>query len=702
MPALNIVIAPDATPPERHGAAELERYLRKISRAASISICVEGQESPGAVRLLVGRTNLSDTLLPRLGLNIADLDEDGFVLASARDEDRPAVVMRGLRDRGTLYSIYAFLEKQGCRFFEPYPLGEVVPSRDELLIHGLLERQNPALPFRELDLDLINDWNIVEATALLDWAVKNRLNTICLVLARNEFIRFLPALKKKIAQRDLSLAIGGHSIFAYLMLPERVHASPIPAFSTNELAEQYARLLEEHPDWSVGHRDAFMKDPCMANPEVVSRLADNLNLFLDHNPEVELFRFQVADGFDTSGHCQCPKCLPGGRLDYRRYGEIKTHFETLYFDAVKAVTERVAAGHPNVAFAHTHVNTFGAPVVYNGPRRPDDMPPAVTHFYVCLESQTYTCPLSSTDYPPHVVTRQSHRDVLESALTRLDATGRRLVVKEMHGSGAYRGLLRNTPRVIAENTRWLHARGDAYAGAMVITNLRGQHHATAWHNFGLNLYTYYRLAWNMHENVDALLADFHQKYFREARDATARLYDLIERKAAHLIFKPFTDLIAWAPRLEGVDFSAIDELCLDESLRERYLKLFDEVKSAKDLLSEARRLARGRVVVDRLALETLACDYLINALHYSVTLYQAGGLYKQALRASSVAERTDLLSRCRRALDETARALDALNAGGMEGKRGLKACNTRFAQAQHLLDTAVAEERPQTPGNPSP
>lgn len=650
---VSVVIRKDATEVERHGAKELRKYIGEILGFRSISLKEEGEKKNYGIELLVGRTCQGKSYLKKRGLNINKLEEDGFILVSGKTEKKKFVVLMGKRNRGTLYSIYAFLEKQGCRFFEPYDLGEVIPKRKKLVVDNLLERQNPTLPFRELDLDNTKEWNIIETIKILDWMVKNRLNIVTLVLFRNTFIQFLPALIKEIRKRDLTLGIGGPSIFSGLMLSEEFYKRKIlPVEGRESRRDSFSRRYTK----SSGKHG----DPCLSNPEVVEQIKKNLIIFLEHHPEVKIVRFMCEDGFfgrTVKLHCNCEKCLKDGKVD-------ASHFGDIYFEAVKSIAFEVEKQCPQVVIAYTYISTFGQPKIYSGDKRPSDMPENVRYFYICLEMEGYSYPLFSTKRPTLVLqTRQEkvHSDFVEWGLSQLKSTGRKLVLKEMHGSGLYDGVLRNTPHVIAENLRYLYNYSETYVGSMIFTNLLNQDHAMAWHSFGLNLYIYYRLVWHIGEDVDKLLNDFFKSYFAEGSKFMKQLYRIIEKKATHLIFKPYAEEIVPLDKDRG------------EEILQFYNKMLEEVDSGKELLDKAEVTVEAVKPAERLQRDRVQYRYLSSYLNFRMRYFRGEYFYGRSTRASSTREKKQLLDKSRKELKEARQILDILIETGISGYNGFHA-----------------------------
>jgi hypothetical protein len=104
-----IVVAQDASPSERRGAQELQRFLEEMS-GARLPIVTDQARSRGPW-ILVGRSRALDRLGVRA--NWDALGPEGFLLRTAGRN----LIIAGGRQRGTMYGVYAFLEKLGCRWF---------------------------------------------------------------------------------------------------------------------------------------------------------------------------------------------------------------------------------------------------------------------------------------------------------------------------------------------------------------------------------------------------------------------------------------------------------------------------------------------------------------------------------------------------------------------------------------------------------
>jgi hypothetical protein len=167
-----IVIGPDASPSERHGAEELQRFLQEIS-GARLPITMTRQPR----MVLVG----SSTTLEQLHLRIPfqDLGPEGFAIKTAGKH----LVIAGGRLRGSMYGVYAFLEKLGCRWFAAGV--SRIPRMHTVQVAATDEVQKPAFEYRE---------PFFSEAADRDWAARNKMNGVLMNLdaATGDKVQYYP------------------------------------------------------------------------------------------------------------------------------------------------------------------------------------------------------------------------------------------------------------------------------------------------------------------------------------------------------------------------------------------------------------------------------------------------------------------------------------------------------------------------------
>ena len=105
-----IVIPESASPSERRGAEELQRFLEQMSGARLPISTDEGRI--GEKEIILGDNAHLRAI--DIWIDFEDLGDEGFVIRTVT----PHLVIAGGSKRGTMYGVYAFLEEHlGCRWF---------------------------------------------------------------------------------------------------------------------------------------------------------------------------------------------------------------------------------------------------------------------------------------------------------------------------------------------------------------------------------------------------------------------------------------------------------------------------------------------------------------------------------------------------------------------------------------------------------
>ena len=150
-----VVVAEDASLPERHAADELVHFLKEIT-GAGLPLVHEAQRDAG--NLFVGPTAAkgADPAFTAEGLGA-----DELVLRTVGND----LILAGGEPRGTLYAVYTFLEDvAGCRWWTPD--ASRVPTNPNLSFGELEKRYAPPFEHREI--------LIMPIAADPDWSVRNR------------------------------------------------------------------------------------------------------------------------------------------------------------------------------------------------------------------------------------------------------------------------------------------------------------------------------------------------------------------------------------------------------------------------------------------------------------------------------------------------------------------------------------------------
>lgn len=281
-----IVHGNNATATEITAAKELQNYLKQIS-GAEIPIVTDSTQS-AQKEFIVGKTNREGAN----DFNRAELGDDGFVIKTTGSK----VWLIGGSERGTLYSVYSFLEDYlGCRFFAEGI--EKVPATKNLSVDEIKEdKQIPTFFLRDID------WKDYSATGI---SVKRKLNVP--IWGRNLPGEVGGGIK-------YCYGAGGHTFFAF------VH--PDVYFST-------------HPEYfSMDENGERVDDKqlCLTNPEVLQLTIAGVKQWLASDPGSKII---AVSQMDTQGPCLCDECKKVYREEGGAYSGTIIRFVNAIADAIK-------------------------------------------------------------------------------------------------------------------------------------------------------------------------------------------------------------------------------------------------------------------------------------------------------------------------------------------------------------------------------
>jgi hypothetical protein len=251
----SICISREASPSERHAADELQRFLEQIS-GARLPIVTDATPVSGDA-VLVGKSDALD----RLGVTLPfeDLGPEGFALKTAGRH----LVIAGGRLRGTMYGVYTFLERLGCRWFAPD--ASRIPKMSRVTVASLNETRKPAFEYREPYFT--EAWD-------RDWAARNKTN--------GAFTR-------------LDETTGGRVQY-YPFVHSFYEMIPPP---------QYFR---EHPEYFSlidGQRRTERGQLCLTNPDVLRVGVSAVLRWIESHPEATIYSVSQND---WTGWCECDRC----------------------------------------------------------------------------------------------------------------------------------------------------------------------------------------------------------------------------------------------------------------------------------------------------------------------------------------------------------------------------------------------------------
>ncbi len=289
-----IIVARNATAPEKHAAKELAKFLGLVTKA---SFGVQHEYDGPKPRILVGP---SAALLANKNFATQNLTGEELVIRTAGRD----LILAGRRPRGTLYAVYTFLEDTvGCRWWSSQ--ASTIPTSPTLIVPPQDHRLSPAFEMRESDWADAKDPN---------WAVRNRVNG-----SRTN----LDALRGG-KYADLG---GGHSFYKFLSPDEHFDA---------------------HPEWFSlvdGKRLRSGGQLCLTNEAMRAEFIESIKHAIRTHPGVSSI---WAGQMDWDGHCECGPCAAIDEREGTPAGSI--------IDFVNAVATATAEEFPEVTistFAYT-------------------------------------------------------------------------------------------------------------------------------------------------------------------------------------------------------------------------------------------------------------------------------------------------------------------------------------------------------------
>lgn len=481
----SIIVSSSATPPELFAARELQRYLQKITSV----------ELPIANQLLEPALIVGSFFGEQLPARLRNRREDSFFV-ERRGEN---ILLLGNSPRGTLYSVYFLLETYlGCGWLTPGD--DVVPTKLRVELPRILgDLEEPQFEMRSLWMyPFIAERNL----RTVDWAAKNRLNWVAAGVNSSNLWTELNSrslLVPEIERRGLRLHWGGHSFNTWV--------SPRKYFASHP---EYFSLID-------GKRDP--RQLCVSNTEVVRVAAENINRFLEQNPEVDMVDVMLND---VAAWCECKQCeLMEGetRLSAFSVGEKKPYYTHANSNMkfVNRIARRVAEKHPEVL-----LESLAYLMLLDAPTQVLPETNVMVGFAALQRRVHYTYPIFFPDDELNNVHLREMRKWL-------DLVGpERFYAYEYYSrtSTARRMINMNTTaqdleaNLIDSSSRTFHVYADTipkdlwFYRQMGLQNVQSEE----WDWEEINMYLYARSLWDLHKSSNFLIEDYCRRAYGQAAD----------------------------------------------------------------------------------------------------------------------------------------------------------------------------------------
>ncbi len=278
-----IVVGPGASPTEDFAAHELQGYIMQIS---GVFLPMDRGNVPVAgKRILVGRAAVA-----KLGLKADEsyLGPDGFIIRTIGDK----ILLVGGSPRGTLYSVYTFLEMLGCRWLAPGIIGEVIPQLLNVAIDPIDHIERPDIPYRGF-----TNYIPTASAQWIDWMAKSKMNY--LMIPQPDYADFKQISGGELERRGMEVGVSfaiedsqptADRILEFIATNPEVAIIEIQAghsengITSSQLMEMEEAIHQNHPDKATFLAVRGVKTPPASR-----------NILLSFDPESRCYRHSLGD-----------------------------------------------------------------------------------------------------------------------------------------------------------------------------------------------------------------------------------------------------------------------------------------------------------------------------------------------------------------------------------------------------------------------
>jgi len=467
----SILIPEKRTITEEFAAGELSKYLEKIT---SEKIDVTSTKKDGDFTFTVG-----NNLEP--GINRGQEDY------SVRTVEN-GVVLSGGGDRGTLYSVYEFLERLGCRWYFMDKDDEIVPSmslEDVLKIAkgnlNIVESPDFSVRINRIETyDLGPRGNAVsnaimskeQMTDRMDWTAKNRMNIFQYGIDHNKDCYDnwpgYAAVFDEMRSRGITIGACGHMFFQFM--PEET--------------------FKEHPEWFalIDGKRVEHSQFCTSNKDACQFYVDNMLKFLNENPEIKYFG---PWPHDMGNWCECEQCK--GRSIGDRYLELNN-----------MVYRTLKEKRPDVTFTHFPYASYMMP--------PENVKPeSGMNITLCTWGRDFAYTINDSKTPYHF------RKALEAWSSISKEYNNTFIYHEKYLRHLGFGFLPLPLKILKPEIQYLH--GIGLDGFELPTGYFGRRTKS------LNAYVACKLIWDVNADVDAIVDDYFDKMYGKLAEVMRKAYE---------------------------------------------------------------------------------------------------------------------------------------------------------------------------------
>jgi len=465
-PASTIVVPRQASPTVRLAAEELAKYLKTMS-GATVPIVEEGQTVSG-VAVHVGATEAARAALP------GDLAKATDSIFAKADGDR--LILCGGSDRGTLFTVYRFLEQAlGCRWLAPDV--EFVPERRTIRVEPSALSGVPGFSMRTFG---------ARGERQREWGLKMGMNGF------------------------FNAEDSDHTGNGYYM------PKAVPGCHAYHRIVPGDRYFAKHPEWFPlvrGKRvpgDHLGPQLCVTAPGLADEFAKNVIAYFDEDPNLQLISISPND---CRGWCECEDCLEldkrlcGGRTTKQGLARDRAFMGDRVFWFANEVAKRVAVKHPDKLLLVLAYLEYAEP--------PDTAKPApnVVPWLCHFAPADYSRPIGDPTSEPNAQ--------FNGILKRWAKSAPHLLFYSYVSKSMWWRLPRPVARSFAADVKHLHGLG--------IRRYYCQSSLSDWPEAGPLYYVIAKLLWDPSADTEAIIADWTQHMFGAAAKPMSEFYGAVEQ-----------------------------------------------------------------------------------------------------------------------------------------------------------------------------
>ncbi len=476
------------------------------------------------------------------------------------------------------------IERLGVRWYWPGPENEFVPEVGDVTLPVGTEVINPSFRFRLIrgifkGMMGLEDYRKNPRTLwqsfpsprkeqLLDWGMKNRLNTALSESMKDADMAAFFARRGGVAGLDDGHAWGR-------MVSSDVYYDAHPEYFA--LDEKGERI----------RTDPVHNQVCTSNPEVIDLVVQAAFEAMERNPESAFVSITQSDGLR---YCRCPDCLvkcdQGTAVLTGGEHLVRTNY---IIDYANRVAERFCEKWPDrQVYVLAYHTTMSAPTV---PVHPNVMVQMVhsrhTH---CAFNRPLADPAGNHQALHETVAEWS---VMGTPLSFYDYNPHSTFAQSPFSAG----------RKCHEDVKWLHGHG--------FVGYHSQSEGTLWGFYGLNHLSLARTLWDVELDFEVLQGDYFRCLYGDAAEPVQALHEALER--ALVEYRPVTtgldaylspEVVAQARGMlrEAREAEASDAVQRRLDILAAQVELGDRLAGAKRTAQEYER-TEDRVVLKRLGQE---------------------------------------------------------------------------------------------------